>query len=545
MSRNLLVLLLAITLSACGSDSKSSTDLGSTDTSDQQGMPDLPQDVADALVPPDVSVDVSPDTTPADIDAAPEDLQVDTTPPDPTFWSAELTKVTDDVKFIHYDGKPFFSLGLHLGTGLVYDGVTGPGQCDKDTMTGYLDINTEKHKKAHEAGANFVYLWGFSEAKAKLVDVSPQFKANFAGEYTKIVPAEKDVIPIFYNGHGESDMEGYKPEKIQAMKDDFAAFMARTGKYTLENMPNLPPVEQVGHMAWHPTFRMIGNETGEGDMLSYQQVTEFAQTTNFMIGDAYTYVENRFDLNIPAEAIMAAINGQIGDKGEGYDDWVAIDDPLHAHMFSTGFDLAHSIRSRSLPETVIWMWVQGYSFGNSIAKDECEGETQNSSWATGGFPHLDYMRKEICGMVAAGATGFIFFGFPDTRMEEAEVMFQVFKAMSHPDVYEPALLSPRLDLGTDTLFLGEIGHQGTPRAHAIVKWHEATKTAYVIASNPGGKATEIEIPFPWTLAKAEALNWETPGFETDPALVIKDKVLHYTMPIDSGVILRITPMMAP
>ncbi len=533
---------LLMVLGACGGgsgDKKSDVVAPQDVAGDSSAADTLLPDVLDTRPDPDLAQDLNPQDD--GVDAT--ELVADTTPPDPTYWSAELTQVSDDLKFIQVDGKPFFSLGLHLGTGLVYDGVTGPGLCDKDSMTGYLDINHEKHHTASEMGANMVYLWGFSEEKAKLVDVTPQFKANFTNEYGKLVPPEKDVIPIFYNGHGESDMDGYSPEKIQEMEDDFAAFMARTGKYAIENLPNLPPVDQVGHMAWHPTFRMIGNETGEGDMLPYNQVKEFAQTTNFMIGDAYTYVENRFDLSIPAEAIMAAINGQIGEKGEGYDDWVAMDDPLHAHMFSTGFDLAHSLRTNALPEAVVWMWVQGYSFGNSIAKDVCEGETQNSSWATGGFPHLDYMRKEICGMVAAGATGFIFFGFPDTRMDQAEIMFQVFKAMSHPEVYEPALLSPRLELGIDTLFLGEIGHQGTPRAHVIVKWHEATKTAYVIGSNPGGKQTTIQIPFPWTLAKAEALDWETPEFKADPALVLRDKVLEYTMPVDSGVILRITPLM--
>ena len=62
-------------------------------------------------------------------------------------------------------------------------------------------------------------------------------------------------------------------------------------------------------MAWHPTFRMIGSETGEGDPLSYTEVADLAKATNFMIGDAYTYVENRYDLSIPGEAIMATLSG--------------------------------------------------------------------------------------------------------------------------------------------------------------------------------------------------------------------------------------------
>ena len=220
-----------------------------------------------------------------------------------------------------------------------------------------------------------------------------------------------------------------------------------------------------------------------------------------------------------------------------------MDDPLHAHMFSTGFDLAHSLRKYALPDAVVWMWVQGYAFGNSIAKGACEGDTTNDSWATGGFPTLDYLRKEIAGMIAAGATGIVYFGFPDTRWDEAEIILKTFRALSHPDVYEPALLSPRLDVGLDPLFVGEVGYQGTPRAHFVIKWHAATHTAYVIGSNPGGRETLVQLPFPWTLAKAEALNWGDPRLRIGSRLVIKDKTLEYTMPIDSGVILRITPLM--
>ena len=91
-------------------------------------------------------------------------------------------------------------------------------------MKGYLDINHDKHHAAAEAGANMVYLWGFGEEKATLVDVTPQFKANFASEYGKIVPADKDVIPIFYNGFGEVDLDGYSPEKVVEMKAEFEAF---------------------------------------------------------------------------------------------------------------------------------------------------------------------------------------------------------------------------------------------------------------------------------------------------------------------------------
>ncbi|GEM_PF-872054 len=464
-------------------------------------------------------------------------------PLEPVPWSAEATKVTDELKFINVDGKPFFSLGIHAGTGLVYDGVTGPGECDKSTGKGYLDINEAKHLAAAEAGANLVYLWGFSESKAKLIKVQPQFKGNYNTNWGTIVPLEEDIIPIFYNGFGETDLDGFSEAKVQEMKDSFAEFMARTGKFSPENMPTLPPVDQVGHMAWHPTWRMIGSESGEGEMLSYVEVEKLAKATNMMIADAYTFIENRFDLSIPGEAIMAAIQGQKGDKGENYDYWVENDDPEHAQLISTGFMLADSIRKRSDPETVIWMWVQGYSFGNSITKGACEGQTTNDSWATGGMPHLNYMKKEITSMVAAGATGIIFFGFPDTRWDEAEIMFKVFRALSHVDVYEPALLSPKLDVGVDTLYMGETGHLGFPRAHFVTKWHEASKTAYVIGANPGGRETFVSIPFPWSLAKVEILDWENPGFVDAPDVIINNTHLQYTMPKDAGVIFRVTPLM--
>jgi hypothetical protein len=464
---------------------------------------------------------------------------------EPTWWSPEATQVVADLRFIQVDGTPFFALGLHVSAGLTYDGIAGPGECDKSTGKGYLDINVEKTHEAAAAGANFAFLWGYgNDMTQELLDVTPRFKGRYHGEYGQVLPEEDDVIPILLNDHGEVDLDGFDPDKVVEMEEEFADFMARTGKYSPDNMPNLPPVEQVGHMAWHPTFRMIGTGDGDGEMLTSEQATALAQTMNMMIGDTYTYVENRFDWNDPAGAIMAAGTGQKGDIGEGYDDWLAADDPDHRSMFDSGFELAHSLRSKSKPDAVVWMWLQGYSFGRSIQHSECRGKSDDS-WATGGFPPLTYLVKEATGMIAAGATGFIFFGYPETLPEEAEIIHTFLSALGHEEVYGPILLSPRLDLGIDTLFMGEEGYDGKGRVHAVVKWHEASRTAAIVASNPGARATAVTFPFPWSLESAELLDWEAASFAPDDALQIVDRSLSFSMPPDSGLIVRVVPRMHP
>jgi len=460
---------------------------------------------------------------------------------DPTPWSEEATIVVDDLEFIRVDGQPFFALGFHASSGTLYDGVTGPGECDKETGVGYLDLNMDKTHAAAEAGANMVYLWGYGEDTLELLDVEPRFKGRFHDGYGEALPVEDDVVPVFHNAFGEVELDGYDEAKVLEMEEQFDQFINRTGKYSLESMPNLPPVEQVGHMAWHPTFRMIGTGDGSGEMLTPAQATALAQATNFMIGDTYTYVENRFDWNDPTEAIMAAATGQLGDKGEGYDDWLEADDPEHRGYFSSGFDLTYSLATKRHPGTVVWMWIQGYAFGDSIAKSECENKPDDS-WATGDFPHPEYLRKEIAGMIAAGATGIVFFGFPKIVWDDTEIVLDIFRALSHPDVYEPALLSPRLELGLDTMFMGAEGYDGLGRAHLIVKWHEPSRTAYVIGANPGARETGVEIPFPWSLSKAELLHWDETGFGASDRLQIEDKTLAFTFKKDEGVIMRVTPV---
>jgi hypothetical protein len=478
-----------------------------------------------------------PDAGDAGLDAA-KDAAVA-----PTYWSPEATQTVDDIVFVPVDGKPFFSIGIHAGAGLTYDGVTGPGECDKSEGVGYLDINIGKTHAAAAAGANLVFLWGYDSKTDDLLDVQPRFKGRFHHGYGIDIPKEQDVVPVFYNEFGEVDLDGFDPADVEKMKQHMKDFLDRTGPFSPESMPNLPPLEQVGFSAWHPTWRMIGSETGEGEMLSDAEADALAKALNMMIGDTYTYVENRFDWNVAGEAIMAAAVGQKGDKGEGYDDWLATDDPDHRSMFTSGFELTHSLATRRNPGAVVWMWVQGYAFKHSIDQSACLGDTDDS-WATGDFPTPRYLRKEIAGMIAAGATGIIFFGFPSTLPEEAEVLNDVFRALSHPEVYGPALLSPRLDLGFDTLFMGQEGYDGKGRAHLVVKWDEETRTATLIGANPGARETTVDIPFPWTLAKAEILDWETQQYSETPDIQLADRTLHYTFPMDEGVIIRVTPLMA-
>ena len=495
----------------------------------------------------------SPDTLPADTgdsssftpEVPPDNVAVDDSVPfEPTPFDPAATVVLDDLRFIEVDGERFFALGLHASPGLTYDGVTGPGECDKDAGIGYLDINIDKTHAAAAAGANFVYLWGYKDETPEMIDVTPRFKGIFHGGYGQTLPAEDDVLPILFNRFGEVDLDGYSDEKVAEMEEEFDQFIHRTGPYSIENMPTLPPVEQVGHMAWHPTWRMIGSESGAGEMLSDAEADALAQAVNMMIGDTYTYIENRFDLSDPLGAIMVAGVGQMGDIGEGYDEWLANDDPDHRGNFDSGFRLANSLRQRGMPEAVVWMWIQGYAFGSSIKHSECVGKADDS-WATGGFPPLRYMVKEACGMIAGGATGFIFFGFPGIQLDEAGIINTFLRAFSSEEVYGPALLGPRLDLGIDTLFMGEEGYDGRGRVHAIVKWDEASKTAFIIGANPGARETLAEFPFPWTIAGAELLDWETATFEASDAITLDDRILRFTFPVDAGEIIRVHPYLGP
>ena len=458
----------------------------------------------------------------------------------PTYWSAEDTTIVDDLNFVMVDGKPFFALGFDTGSDDFYDGQSGPGECSRETGTGFVNYQVEKNQAAAEAGANFAYIWGHGRLGEMLVAVEPPLHGIWHGSYGSTPAPENDIIPILYNAYGEEDMGNPTEANARRMADEFEQFQTRTGMYSPEAMPTLPPFEDLPWYAWHPTYRMSGD--GEGERLDKELAIEFARATNMMIGDWYTYVENRFDRSTPTGETLALIFGQKGDVGEGYDEWLEWDDPDHREFFSAAWTLTHALIERRNPEAVVWLWLQGYAFSDSIRLSECLGES-NDSWATGNFPPLRYHRKEITSVIAAGGTGFIFFGWFMDRWEQLDVLLPIFEALSLPEVYGPVLTSPRLDIGVDTSHLGEAGHDGLGRIHAIVKWDELSKTAAIVASNPGAQATWLELDFPWTIEKAEILDWMKPGFVRSDEIKLYDRRVRYLLPVDDGVIIRLTPLM--
>jgi hypothetical protein len=472
-----------------------------------------------------------------------ESEQEDEPLPDPTYWSAEATQVVNDINFVTVDGKPFFGIGFDTHSGQMYDGVSGPGECDEETGAGFVNYQVEKNQAAAAAGANFAYVWSYGNLAETLVAVDPPFKGIWQGAYGTTPAPEHDVIPIIYNAYGEEDMGNPSAENAQRMANEFAQFESRTGMYSSEAMPSLPPYSELPWYSWHPTYRMIGN--GKGEQLDDERATLFAQTTNMMIGDHYTYVENRFDRSTPEGQILAEIYGQKGDVGEGYDEWLEWDDPDHREYFTAAWDLTHSLVTRRNPGAVVWLWLQGYSFGEGLQVSTCIGRSDDA-WASGQFPSDRYLRKEVTSVISAGGTGIVFFGWFMDRWPEANRLVAIFSALAHEDIYGPVLTSPRLDIGVDTAYLGEEGYDGLGRVHAIVKWDEASKTAAIVAANPGGRDSTLELTFPWTLDHADLFNWDTPGFEAAPTDVkLWDKTITYVIPKDTGVIIRLHPKMAP
>jgi hypothetical protein len=462
---------------------------------------------------------------------------------EPVYWSAAATRVVDDLVFVYVDGKPFFSLGFDVQSSPIYDGVAGPKECDPATGKGYVDYQVEKSQSAAAAGANLAFVWGYGNKAESIVATSPGLHGTFHSGWGTTPTPEHDIVPVFYNGFGEEDMDSDPAEKVPEMKAAFEEWKSRTGRFSPAAMPNLPPYEDLPWMAWHPTSRMIADPTLDKlwEMHTEEVATAFARTTNMMIGDFYTYRVNRFDPDDPMEAIMAAATGQIGPKGEGYDDWLASDDPPHRPFFSAAWDLTNSLIEKRTEGSVVWLWIQGFAPGDSVNQCMCEGGSCDQC-CLGPFPPRRYLRKEISSVIAAGGTGTIFFGWFAARWPEVEEMNSVFRALSHPEVYEPVLTSPRLDLGVDTRHLGEPGHDGQGRAHAMVKWHEPSRKAFVVFANPGAQATTVELPFPWSIAKVERLDWDAPVFVGAPEVELKGTTLATTIPIDEGVIYRVTPL---
>jgi hypothetical protein len=250
--------------------------------------------------------------------------------------------------------------------------------------------------------------------------------------------------------------------------------------------------------------------------------------------------------------------GQKGEEGEGCDLWLEKDDPDHRSYFTASWDMIHSAvsRARRLPAdphhpTVVWAWMQGHAFDDDIGRNICFNGNSDL-WALGPFPSLAHLRKEIMSTVAAGGTGIVFFGYHYCRFAEAEKVRLFFRGLSHPEVYQPALLSPRLELGVDLAFQGEPGYDGQGRVHLLAKWHAPSRRAFLLGANPGARETPCEVEFPWSLKEVEILDWGAPAADENAApqparfvpatqVRIRDWRLSMTAPRDDGFVLRITP----
>lgn len=473
----------------------------------------------------------------SDAGEAPSDLPPP--PPPPTYWSAEATDTVDDVLFAEHDGRRIFALGFDAKKGRIWDGATGKEGCDSDAGVGYLDTIFDTYARATAAGANFAYIWGYPASDWEHYDDWLDAISMYYGKWSEGIgterPADKDVTPIIYNGWGESDFDNPDIEgTIERHKAEFEEWRTRTGRYSPESMPNLPPFEELPWFAWHPTWRSSGGGDGEGELLTDEQARGLMNTSNMVIGDNYSYVTNRHDSR------LNPVTGQRGESGEGYDDWLAVADEEHGGKFKAAWRVVDAVERFADQPILRWMWIQGYSFGYSLGKAMCE-KGGSDTWATGWFPSLPYLRKEVCSTIAGGGTGIVFFGYMSSPPQDAEKVETIFAALSHEEVHGPALLSPRLDLGDQDLrHLGEEG-----RIHAIAKWDAESRRAFLIGANPGPWETRAEVEFPWSLAKAEMLMWGSPRFVESPRLTIEDRLLKIIAPMDEGFILRVTPVFAP
>jgi len=489
-------------------------------------------DVRGPEVSAEATIEANAPDTPASDDAA---------PPAPTYWTEAATAplVKDDLAFATWQGARIFALGFDAKKGPIYDGLTLEG-CDEDTGVGYHDDVLLRYDRALEAGANFTFVWGYPGSDWEYYDawldrVSMMYGKWYDG-YGLDRPAGRDVMPIVYNEWGESDFDNPDlPGTIAEHQATFEEWKTRTGKFSPQVRPNLPPYAELPWIGWHPTWRSKGGGDGTGEVLTDAQARGLINAANFAFGDNYTYVTNRFP------SVLNPITGQVGEAGEGYDDWLAVAEPAEDSKFTGAWDVMYAVERFAEHPMLRWMWIQGYSFGYSLAHGLCQ-DGSDDSWATGWYPSLPYLRKEVASSIAAGATGIVYFGYMGAHPVDREKADVIFRALSHPDVYEPALLSPRLEIAPkeQLLLAGEGG-----RVHAIVKWHAATRTAFVIGANPGPWETRVGFTFPWSLEKAEVLMWGSGRFVPSPRLTVDDRTLTFVAPMDEGFILRVTPLVQP
>jgi hypothetical protein len=497
-----------------------------------------PGDAADVAFGPDTGAAIDSGGT----DAAGADAATADVPPAPTYWSAAATAVVDDLVFAEHDGQRIFALGFDARKGPIWDGVTGPRACDEAAGAGYLPFEVEWYDRALLAGANYTFIWSYPSAdwpwSEEWLDRISQFYGNWYEGYGRDRPAERDVIPLLYNAFGESDFDNDDIEgTIAAHEARFEEWRSRTGRYSSERAPTLPPFEELPWMAWHPTWRSRGGGDGTGEVLTDEQARGLINATNAAIGDNYTYVTNRHD------ALFNALTGQRGERGEGYDDWLAVADPEHASLFQGAWEVAYALERFAEHRLLRWMWIQGYSFGWGAGAEICR-KGASDAWAGGWYPSLPYLRKEVASAIAAGVTGIVYFGYLDAHPVDREKADTIFRALSHRDVYGPALLSPRLDLGPREVLL-HAGEGG--RVHAVAKWDPDSRRAFLIGANPGPWQTTVDVTFPWSLAKAEVLMWGSGRFVESPRLTLRDggRTLRFVAPMDEGFILRLTPLFAP
>jgi hypothetical protein len=468
-----------------------------------------------------------------------------------TPWSEELTRTVDDLAFLTVpdldSGQPtrLFAVGYDTHDNGPWDGQAGPGECFLDAegvAHGYQDSARELNERAVAAGANFAYVWS---GRDKLDTVGGRLYGIWHPGSGESPPPDRDALAVVYNGAGEADMAGNKAARAAELAADFQAFRERSGRYAPEATPRLPPYAELPWYAWHPTWRIRGQGSGTGEECSPEEADAFAGATSMMIGDNYTYVTNRF------ESWLNPVTGQKGEQGEGYDLWLERDDPEHRSYFAAAWNMIHSAvtRARGRPAdpahpTVVWAWMQGHAFDDDIGRSVCF-HGSSDLWARGPFPTAAYLRKEIASTIAAGGTGIIFFGSMYCREPEASRVRAFFEALSHPEVYGPALLSPRLDLGRDLAFFGPAGHDGQGRLHLMLKWDAVTHTAYLIGANPGARATPLDLELPWSLERVERLDWgepsRRPAFATDGLIQVNDRRVRWLVPRDDGFILRLTP----
>ncbi len=482
--------------------------------------------------------------------------------PAPTPFSEASTTTTEAAHYLTVpsldDGRPvrLFALGYDTHDDGPWDGVTGAGGCVRDEAgrwSGLADTARVLNERAVEAGANFAYVWS---GRSKIDTIGGRVYGIWHSRWGERPAPEEDVVPVLLNGAGETDLHpGGRDERIAELERDFSDFRTRTGRFAPEREPRLPPYADFPRFAWHPTWRIEGGGSGREERTTDAQADRLASAATMMIADSYTYVVNRYS------SLVNDFTGQRGEQGEGYEDWLAADDPEHRSYFDPAWRMISASVGRAgqrmadpAHPTVVWAWMQGHAFDDDIGRNTCTSG-KSDLWARGPFPSMAYLRKEILSTVAAGGTGIVFFGYMYCRFPEAEKVRSLLRTLAHPEVYGPALLSPSLELGYDARWLGETGYDGRGRVHAKVVWDAEGRRAYVLGANPGARATRFELLLPWSVARVETLEWAepaaAPGAEPRPARFVElegegapeivDREVRWTAPRDDGFIWRLTP----